>query len=139
MHFIFVFRFHSVVPLKETFNKYFLTIIMGLILPYIYIFISLNSPTYPIKWVLHPVYRQSIVNISLSKNILLLMRGKNRKGTVIFCLYSFHLMASCFCFYRHFLFQSSYSLSFKPYLYSLLLTCSSLLTPWYLLSSSEIF
>ena len=87
----------------------------------IYIFISLNSPNYPIKWVLSPVYRQSIVNISLCKNILLPMRGKNRKGTRIFCLYSFHLVASCFCFYRHFLSQSSYSLSFKPYLYSLLL------------------
>lgn len=47
------------------------------------------------KWVLSPVYRQSVVrlSISLSKNILLPMKGKNRIGTGNFCLYSFQLVA----------------------------------------------
>lgn len=62
---------------------------------FIYVFISLNSPSYTMKWILSLVYRQSVVrlSISLSKNILLPMKGKNRIGTGTFCLYSFQLVA----------------------------------------------
>lgn len=111
---------------------FFLSIIMGLMLSFIYIFIWLNSLNYSMKGLLSPIYTQRIVrlNTSLSTNILLPLRGKDKIGTGTFC----HLLLL--------LWSSSFSILLQPIvqIISLLtaLTCNSLLTPCYLFSSSKI-
>lgn len=81
---------------------------------FLYVFTSLNSPSYP-EIRLFPVYRQGIarLNISLSKNILTVINGKDRTGTFLLC--SFHMWPSS-CFFQSLLSQSSCGLIFKPYL-----------------------
>lgn len=56
---------------------------------FVYVFISLSSPNYP-EIALFPVYRQGIagLNISLSKNILTVINGKDRTGTFCYILFT---------------------------------------------------
>lgn len=80
---------------------------------FVYVFISLSSPNYP-EIGLFPVYRQGIagLNISLSKNILTVINGKDRTGT--FCYILFMWPSSCF--FQSLLSRSFCGLIFKPYL-----------------------